>query len=422
MKALNYLAGLAVVASLISVSGCKREFDSPPEKVVPEGSVMDIKTLKAKYNNAIVRFTDDASIYGVVTADEKGGNFYKQVYVQDSTGAILINLMSSGGVYRGDSVRLALKGARLIYSSGMYQLDSMNVDNNIFKQAAGKVVNPKTVTMAELQSIPEKLKGVLVKLDGAQFSCNDVGTTYADAVTFATANKTIEVCDTNLTVLVRTSGYANFAGSPVKAGKGSITGIISVYNTTPQMYVRDLNDIQISDNNADRCVGTSCAFYLKKNFEDGSLTSSGWTNVNVNGSVIDWKTTDQYAKYGSYYGVISNYDGTTKHNADSWLISPAIDLNSATTPVLTFENATKYTGPAMELFVSVNYNSGMPSTATWTPLTYYTSPTGNFDWKNSGNINLSSYKSANTRIAFRYTGSTTAGATWEIDDITIKEQ
>lgn len=419
MKAFKYIAGLAAISGLLTFNGCKREFDSPPEKVVPEGTVIDIKSLKGLYNNAIVRFTEDKSIYGIVSADEKGGNLYKQIYVQDSTGAILINLLSSGGVYRGDSVRLALKGARLIFSNGMYQLDSMNVDNNIFKQAAGKQVTPKAVTLNDLQNIPEKLKGVLVKINNVQFSCSDVGSTYADAVTFSTANKTIEDCN-GKSLILRTSGYASFASTPVKKGNGSLTGIISVYNTTSQLYIRDLNDVQISDNNNDRCAGTSCNFYLKKDFEDQSATTGGWLNVNVTGT-SNWTTNSQGAVYGSYYAQCSNYNPSgPRPAAETWLISPSVNLTSAVNPVFSFEHATNYSGPAMEVYISLDYTGGSPASASWTPLSY-TPSTGGFAWQ-SNIINISAYKSSNVRIAFKYSGTTTQGATWEIDDVLIKEQ
>jgi len=40
---------------------------------------------------------------------------------------------------------------------------------------------------------------------------------------------------------------------------------------------------------------------------------------------------------------------------------------------------------------------------------------------NSGALSLNSFKSSNTRIAFRYTGSGTDGKAWQVDDVYIKE-
>ena len=102
------------------------------------------------------------------------------------------------------------------------------------------------------------------------------------------------------------------------------------------------------------------------------------------------------------------------------MISPPVNLSNATLPQLSFLNAYKYTGAALELYISTNYSSGAPNTATWTKLNY-TLSSGNFVFVNSGAVNLSAYKSAQVRIGFKYTGSATDGSTWELDDIIIKE-
>ena len=74
----------------------------------------------------------------------------------------------------------------------------------------------------------------------------------------------------------------------------------------------------------------------------------------------------------------------------------------------------------MEVYISLDYVSGPPSSASWTPLSY-TPSSGGFAWQ-SNVINISTYKSSNVHVAFKYSGTTSQGATWEIDDILIKEQ
>ena len=43
------------------------------------------------------------------------------------------------------------------------------------------------------------------------------------------------------------------------------------------------------------------------------------------------------------------------------------------------------------------------------------------NWTNSGDVDLSAYKSSSTYIAYEYFGSSSSGSTWEIDNITINE-
>jgi hypothetical protein len=151
-----------------------------------------------------------------------------------------------------------------------------------------------------------------------------------------------------------------------------------------------------------------------KTFNDNSITSGGWTNFRVNGA-IDW-VPGSYS--GRQYANISNYVGGSNQLCETWLISPSYNLVNAGAPKFQFQSAYSYSGPTLQVMVSTNYNSGDPSLATWTALSPTLSP-GGYSWTGSGNISLSAYKTANTRVAFKYSGTGTSGSTWEIDDIAV---
>jgi hypothetical protein len=92
---------------------------------------------------------------------------------------------------------------------------------------------------------------------------------------------------------------------------------------------------------------------------------------------------------------------------------------------LSFDNAYKFTGDPIVVLVSKNYSgTGSPYAAgvTWTPLTGAALSAGNYVWTNSGNLSLSSFVGAGNStvyVAFKYTSSTTAASTWEIDNVKI---
>ena len=94
---------LALPLFLALAMGCKKEFDTPPVRSLPAGSVVTIAQLKAMYQGTPVHFSDTAgavnTLYAVVTADEQNGNLYKNLFIQDHTGAMAIRLLSSGGLY-----------------------------------------------------------------------------------------------------------------------------------------------------------------------------------------------------------------------------------------------------------------------------------------------------------------------------------
>ena len=129
---------------------------------------------------------------------------------------------------------------------------------------------------------------------------------------------------------------------------------------------------------------------------------------------------DQFAQFGEYYGQISNYSNFSNTSCDTWLISPSVDLSAINSPRLSFFSAQNYSGPALEVYVSNDYDglSNPSVNGTWNQIQVNLS-NGNWNWIDSGPINLQQYKGENTYVAFRYQGSNSDGATWEIDDILI---
>ena len=404
---------LLALTGIVLFSGCKREYDQPPIGTIPEGNIITIKDMINMYNASGVGFTfdEDYSVYCVATTDETTGNFYKQVYVQDTSAAIQLRLLNSGGIYKGDSIRLYLKGTYISNYKGMMQLDSVDVDKNVIKQATGVTVTPIVRTISQLDPVNDQ--GKWIQIENVEFSGNDLGSKWANAVTQTDVNHDLVDCNGN-SVIVRTSGYANFADDTIPSLNGTFYGILGVYNTDLQMYIQSPDDLQFTNT---RCTGGAMLLY--KDFEDQSITSGGWTTQLVTGT-LDWTTNTAGAQFGSAYGQMSNYNGGNSPS-ETWLISPAVDLTQSTSPTLSFENAYNYAGPTLGIFISTDYDgTSAPSTATWTPLTA-TLSTGGWAWVNSGNIDLSAYASSTSAyVAFKYTGSATDGSTWEIDNITIQ--
>jgi len=125
---------------------------------------------------------------------------------------------------------------------------------------------------------------------------------------------------------------------------------------------------------------------------------------------------------GNGYAYINGYSGGNKENVD-WLISPAINLDSANSVRVSFASAMKYTGPAIKVMISGNfsgsYTSGAIAAATWTDITSkFSYSTGNFTWVPSGDYDFTSL-SGKVYIAFRYESTTDAAAAWEIDDFSV---
>ncbi|MFM7106916.1 MAG: DUF5689 domain-containing protein [Flavobacteriales bacterium] len=244
--------------SLIFLSGififqsCRKELDMPPANTISDGQKLTVTELRELYTGNPIHFEKgDSNLYCVVTADEVSGNLYKNIFVTDRISGLNVRLIASGGLYQGDSIRINLNGTVLSEYNGMLQLDSVDVDKNVVKLAAGLSVAPKKVTMAEVMAgsffqqvndtlLQIPLQGMLIQLDSVEFNPSDVGTTFALPSTLESKNTYLLDCNGN-SLLVRSSGYANFAGSPVPRGNGTVIGALGQYFDDKQLYLRSLN-------------------------------------------------------------------------------------------------------------------------------------------------------------------------------------
>jgi hypothetical protein len=424
-KTTNSLLLLLIILAVLT--SCKKEYDSPPVKPADGANKTNIASIKTKFKSgAVYRFQADSSLYCVVTADEVSGNLYKDIYVKDITGALHVKLISSGGLFIGDSIRINLKGALLNDYHDLIQLDSVDNENNIVKISSGARTAPFITSIADLTSNTVNLSTMqskLIQLNNVEFLSSDQNKSFADPVGKQSIARTIKSCD-GKTLIIRTSGYSNFAGMTVPGGNGSIVGIASVYNGSFQLVLRNINEVNMNDALCSSTPTTPpVSIILNKTFDDNSITSSGWSNINVTNSAVNWATST-YSSTPTAFAKVSGYVNNANTNSETWLISPAIDLSATNNPVLTFStSAGKFAGPPLSVLVSTNYGSGAPGTATWTALSCVLSPTTtSYVWTSSGNVPLSAYKSAGLRLAFKYTSSSSGGATtYELDNILIKE-
>ncbi len=406
MKNTNYIFILLLIIATIFTS-CDKKYVAPAPKTVPVGTVLTVAEVRALYvAGETVRITQDMSVYGVVTADETTGNLYKESYIQDATGALYLRFTSTSSLYIGDSIRVNLKGAKILKYNQMLQIDSLDADNNIVKIATQKYRTPEIVTIANLNANMEGYQGKLIQIDNVKFVERGLGMSYADGTNQVSVSRFLE--DINAAQAeVRTSGYANFANDTLPNGNGSFIGICAQYNSGIQLLIRNPNELSLNG---------PVPIVLIKNFDDASINSGGWTTQIVTGT-YNWVI----GTIGGSYAQISNYNlGNTA--SEAWLISPSNDFSTANSPTLSFRNAWKYTGAPLQLMISTNYDGvSAPSTATWTDISASaTWSAGNFAWANSGSIDLSAYNTqSSVYIAFKYTGSASDGSTWEIDDIKI---
>jgi len=192
-------------------------------------------------------------IAGVVIADDLSGNFYKEVIIQDSTGAISIQLdQSNYNTLYPIGRRVYVKCNGLVIADdgdGNFQLGipdlqtvgripSGLVPKYLVAGKWGIPVSPKTVTIANIGSEPTQ---TLIRLVDVEFASGDAGLQYANAATQQSQNRVVEDCNGNQADLY-TSGYATFAGTLTPTGKGTLVAVYKQYAGDPELIIRNAED------------------------------------------------------------------------------------------------------------------------------------------------------------------------------------
>jgi hypothetical protein len=202
-------------------------------------------------------------------------------------------------------------------------------------------------------------------------------------------------------------------------GIGNYNGYVDYLNPNTTYYVRAY---AITENNVvfygNEVSFTTSNVLLNEGFNE--LTSMyGWTSYSVTGAQV-WTYS---ATFGNPGGMIKMSGFANVNNAnEDWFITPTQNLSQLSNAILSFDNAYKYSGNPIQVLISSDYpGTGNPNFATWTPLSA-TLSAGNFIWTSSGSIDISAFTGVgneNVYIAFRYTSTTTAAPTWEIDNVKI---
>lgn len=140
----------------------------------------------------------------------------------------------------------------------------------------------------------------------------------------------------------------------------------------------------------------------------------------------EWTTTDVVPVEGvasiwtesAEYGMVAK--ATKKADSKAELVSPTIDLTSATAAFLSFQHVQRFTNstPSKYLKLFVSPDNG----ANWTEVLIPTYSSGsNWTYVDSGEISLKPFVGKQIKIKFEYTSDMVNYATWEIKNLKVVE-
>jgi hypothetical protein len=204
-------------------------------------------------------------IAGYVSSTDESGNIYKTIYIQDfpenptqgfvisadavSTytkypqgSKIYIKLKGLAlGTY-GGLVQLGVKNSTVATTNGVARIPERDLADHLKRSCSIRAkIFPKVITLAQVSSANDLL-GALVQVNDAEFGNKVLCSAFAPEG--VSVDKQINDPTSSLTTrVVRNSGFASFANQILPAGKGSLIGVLSKFNSSYQLYVNKVEDL-----------------------------------------------------------------------------------------------------------------------------------------------------------------------------------
>jgi len=285
---------------ILFLTACKKEnFDAPPAEdsnpdIVANTLIADLKDL---YKGTPLRIEEDLIVEGVVVADDRSGNFYKSIVIQDQTAGILL-LLDGIGLYNnypiGRKVFVNCKDLFIGEYNGLIQLGG-GADNGSLTRIMealipshlikGPLNVPVTPIKLTLTDVLTPYQNMLVSFSKVEFEAP--GQSYADADNLRSKNLLIADCQ-GASLIVRSSGYASFAAQIVPDKNGDIVGVLGVFRSDFQLLIRDTIDVKMTN---DRCNGggssqTVIPIFDARELYEGATINAIADKISIKGIVI----------------------------------------------------------------------------------------------------------------------------------------
>lgn len=453
---------IALSAGLM-FTGCvdDDDFDLPPincnDRWEANATISDVKALNDTDTPLLIE--SDMIIEGYVVSSDETGNFFKTISIQDSPQnptagmAIEVDMTNLYNRYPiGSRILINANGLYVAKDRGSYKIGTTFDSNGVIRvgrmpehmgtsnlaASCDPFIDIVPTTYSNIADVlTEANINTLVTIENVQFQNVGNGQTYYDEENAFGGATNVNIVDSqgNTTVL-RTSSFADFAAEELPTGSGSITMVVSAFtnnnNVTPstyQMFIRDLNDVNLDQPRMDTSsgsgtIGGGSAAYESCVDEDFSAYNDGLNN---------FPKYVNYAHNGDRYWGVRDFSGNkfiqmTAFNANSdtevYFIVP-VNFNDA--DAFSFKSIDGHNnGDALSVFYTTSWTIGSDlNTSDLTDITSeFTISTGNTNgygttWVESGEYNLSAI-SGNGAVVFRYLGSGNGVTTTiQLDDIKV---
>lgn len=244
MKNINYALGLRleyifVILALLVVVSCEKEKDS---FAFDEEIYVAVRELKEFYKGEDIVLNGQQQfkkifITGIVTSSSSAGNApVDGIVIQEGRAAISVLLDNNASFRLGDSIRVNVEAGTLTTVNRNVVVSGVgSSDVEVLREY--RVVEPRTVVIAELNANFADYEGTLVKVIGGEVLDHQEGDTFQG----------IKDLDDGTEGMIRlqTSSSASFAHEEIPSF-GTFTGIVQygADDSTIQLWMRDMEDLE----------------------------------------------------------------------------------------------------------------------------------------------------------------------------------
>lgn len=303
--------------------------------------------VKNLYQGELLQIQEDWVIEGYVVSSDRAGNFFSVLYFQDNPTnptegfQIEIDVRDNHLLFPvGSKILVKLKGLYLGQSKDVFsiggtfagfgttsvgRLPALKVPEHIFISCDEPIeILPLAVSIPELDV---SMTNTLVRFQNMEIAEQELDSTFA-AEREETERTLLDCFDNELTLL--NSGFADFQPELLPQGNGSITGVLLRENEDYFLAIRDLNDIDFSN---DRCEAVVTEFTSNRVFiseladPDNNASARFIELYNADVEPLDLKgwRLNRYTNANTEVSSSIDLSGTTIAGESTLIISPNAD-------------------------------------------------------------------------------------------------
>lgn len=465
------LFGILIILSCVNDDDYNIPTPSDMGKIIiPADKITTFRTLFQRYEQAInngnliatIDADEELYIEGYVISSDVAGNFFEELIVQNKIDdsnpdndprlgiRIDVNVGSLSDTYEfGRRIYVKLSGLTIGEANGVLtiakgegqrleQIQEFEYRDIIIRTEEVATITPKVTSLVNLT---EADRNTLISLENMQLNRFELGASFAsESIDEFDGLRTLESCNSGVSIILQTSTFADFKSLIVPQGKGIVSGIFSRdfgddFNVLVMNSATDIDfgitercdPMELSCGLAEN-IGLENLFY--EDFESQSnnrpVEIDGWINYIEAGSEA-WEGYSSTSSNASLGRSARFQPASSGDNSNiGWLITPAIDLDTYSGITLRFKTSNSLADSSfMEVLYSLDWDGTEVNitSATWGVLSaaYVVKDSDSFvPWFNSGNVDLSC-ATGTIYIAFKYTGGgiDTFDGVYELDEISV---